>query len=243
VDGNNSPAFATEGLKARDSISYPDIEIQRGKMTFIVGESGSGKTTLLRLFNQTETQTSGTIRFFGNDVSIMDVTTLRINAILCGQKVFLFNGTVRENFNEFRRYTAIDPKAGNPLSDDAMKEFLSICCAEQDLDRECADLSGGERARVFIAIHLAFVPMVLMLDEPTSALDPIATAKIEDLATELEKNYTVVIVTHNMQQAARISDFTGFMYLGKMIEFDATEKIFSSPSEELTERYITGRFG
>ena len=208
MDGNNSPAFATEGLKARDSISYPDIEIQRGKMTFIVGESGSGKTTLLRLFNQTETQTSGTIRFFGNDVSIMDVTTLRINAILCGQKVFLFNGTVRENFNEFRRYTAIDPKAGNPLSDDAMKEFLSICCAEQDLDRECADLSGGERARVFIAIHLAFVPMVLMLDEPTSALDnETAMTVMKNIRSYCSDNeMTLMVVSHDRRVIDALAD-------------------------------------
>ena len=208
VDGNNSPAFATEGLRARDSISYPDIEIPRNRMSFIVGESGSGKTTLLKLFNQTETQTSGTIRFFGNDVTVMDITTLRINAILCGQKVFLFNGTIRENFNEFRRYVAIDPKAGNPLSDDAMKEFLNICCAEQDLDRECGDLSGGERARVFIAIHLAFVPAVLMLDEPTSALDgETALTMMKNIRSYCSDNeMTLIVVSHDRRVIDALAD-------------------------------------
>jgi phosphate transport system ATP-binding protein len=111
------------------------------------------------------------------------------------------------------------------------------------LDHSALSLSGGQQQRLCIARTLSINPEVILMDEPTSALDPIATSKIEDLATELQKDYTVVIVTHNMQQAARISDYTGFMYIGRMIEFDRTDKMFSKPSEELTERYITGRFG
>jgi putative ABC transport system ATP-binding protein len=208
VDIRNDFAFTTASLTARNSISYPDIEIPRNRVSFIVGESGSGKTTLLRLFNQTETQTSGTIHFFGNDVSIMDATTLRINAVLCGQKVFLFNGTIRENFNEFRRYVAIDPKAGNPLSDEMMKKFLSICYAEQDLDKECGNLSGGEKARVFIAIHLAFVPAVLMLDEPTSALDnETAINMMKSIGSYCSENeITLIVVSHDRSVIDAVAD-------------------------------------
>ena len=208
VDAHNSPAFAITGLTARDSITYPDVEIPRNKVSFIVGESGSGKTTLLRLFNQTETQTSGIIRFFGNDVSTMDITTLRINAVLCGQKVFLFNGTIRENFNEFRRYVAANPKESNSLSDETMRKFLSICCAEQDLDKDCENLSGGERARVFIAIHLAFTPAVLMLDEPTSALDTeTAMTMMKNIASYCSENeMTLIVISHDRKVIDAVAD-------------------------------------
>ena len=208
VDKNNSPAFVTKGLTVRNSIMYPDMEISRNKASFIIGESGSGKTTLLRLFNQTETQTSGTIWFFGNDVNTMDITALRINAVLCGQKVFLFNGTIRENFNEFRRYVATDPRAGNPLTDEVMKEFLNICCTEQDLDKDCGNLSGGERARVFIAIHLAFAPAVLMLDEPTSALDSeTAMTMMKNIRSYCsEREMTLVVVSHDRKVIDAVAD-------------------------------------
>ncbi len=111
------------------------------------------------------------------------------------------------------------------------------------LDKSAMSLSGGQQQRLCIARTLAVSPEVILMDEPTSALDPIATSKIEDLITELVKEYTVVIVTHNMQQAARISDYTGFMYIGEMVEFDKTDKIFQNPSKEMTDRYISGRFG
>ena len=184
----------TKGLVSRNSISYPDISIPYGKATFITGESGTGKTTLLRLFNQTETQMSGTISFNGSDVSGLDAVGLRTDVMLCGQTVFLFSGTIRENFNEYRRFRRSDP-----LSDEEMRRYLSICCAEYDIDRMCGSMSGGERARVFLAIHLSFTPAVLMLDEPTSSLDAdTALAVMLNIKSYCTENgMTLISVSHD----------------------------------------------
>jgi putative ABC transport system ATP-binding protein len=192
ADEGSDAVFVTKGLTFRN-ISYPEIAIPRNRATFIVGESGTGKTTLLKLFNQTVTQTSGTVRFFDSDVT-GDTTRLRTKAILCGQNVFLFNDTVRGNFNEFRRYAGLPP-----LTDDDISKFLGICHAEKDLDKMCRNMSGGERARVFLAVHLSFRPMVLMLDEPTSALDrDTAAAVMGGIITYcIENGMTLIAVSHD----------------------------------------------
>ena len=170
------------------------MEIPFKGATFVVGESGTGKTTLLKLFNQTETQSSGSISFRGSDVAAMSATDLRRSVILCGQTVFLFDGTIRDNFTEFRRYRGLPP-----LPDDDIIKFLNICHAEPGLDKACRNLSGGERARVFIGIHLSFAPMVLMLDEPTSALDKdTAVAVMRDIRSHCSENgTTLIVVSHD----------------------------------------------
>ena len=193
-DVTDGSAFATKGLVSRVGIRYPDMEIPRKGATFVVGESGTGKTTLLKLFNQTETQSSGSISFLGSDVAAMRATDLRRNAILCGQTVFLFDGTVRDNFTEFRRYRGLPP-----LCDNEIIRFLTICHGEPDLEKACRNMSGGERARVFIAIHMSFAPTVLMLDEPTSALDrDTAAAVMRNITSHCsEKGITLIAVSHD----------------------------------------------
>ena len=186
----------------------------------------------------------GTVRVGGKDVRAYDLAALRdaVNIIL--QKNVLFSGTVRENL-----------KWGNvDASDEEIWEACRAACADEFLNRMpdgldtvleqgASNLSGGQKQRLCIARALAVQPEVLLMDEPTSALDPISTSKIEDLAVELKKDYTIVMVTHNMQQAARISDKTAFFLLGEVVEYGETEQIFSMPKDKRTEDYITGRFG
>ena len=206
TDGGYDAAFVTKGLTARNAISYPDMEIPRGRVTFIIGESGTGKTTLLRIFNQTETQTSGTVgTFFCPDISGIDAVTLRTNAILCGQNVFLFDRSVRDNFNEFRRYRGL---SASPMPDDEILRFLNICCAGNDLDKMCRNMSGGERARVFLAIHLSFTPAILMLDEPTSALDrDTAAAVMGNIRSYCTENgITLIVVSHDRGMVDTFAD-------------------------------------
>jgi len=187
-------AFSTKGLVSRNAISYPDVEIPCSKTTFIIGGSGTGKTTLLRIFNQTETQTSGTVSLFGKDIDTIDISVLRKEVVLCGQDVFLFDDSIRGNFNEFRGY-----REEPPLSDDEMQAFLRICCVIDDLDKMCRKMSGGERARVFLAIHLSFAPKAIMLDEPTSALDrDTAAAVMGNVRSHCTENgITLIVVSHD----------------------------------------------
>ena len=194
--------FATKGLVFRN-ISYPDIEILRNKATFITGGSGTGKTTLLRLFNQTATQTSGTIMFCGSDIGSLRATELRRKAVLCGQKVFLFDGTIRDNFDEFRRYRRLPA-----LSDEDITRFLKICRLDHGPERDCGSMSGGEKARVFLAIHLSLGPVVLMLDEPTSALDnETAVAVMRNIKLYCTDNdITLIVISHDRTVVDSIAD-------------------------------------
>ena len=201
---SDGAAFVTKGLVSRNGIFYPDIEIPRNKATFIIGESGTGKTTLLKLFNQMETQSSGTILFFGEDVSRSKHTTdLRTNAVLCGQSVFLFGGTIKDNFDEFRRYIKLPP-----LSDDRIVRLLKVCGLECDLGKLCRNMSGGERARVFIAVHLSLTPAVLMLDEPTSALDyDTAVTMMQNIKSYCAENgMTLIVVSHDRSIVDAVAD-------------------------------------
>jgi phosphate transport system ATP-binding protein len=227
------------------------MNVRKNKITALIGPSGCGKSTLLRCMNRMNDlvdgcRVEGKMIFNGQNIydRSTDVMLLRKKIGMIFQKPNPFPMSIRDNIT-------YGPKIHGITKHDQLEEIVERSLTQaalwdevhDRLDNSALSLSGGQQQRLCIARTLSISPEVILMDEPTSALDPIATSNIEDLATELQKDYSVVIVTHNMQQAARISDYTGFMYIGKMVEFDRTDKVFSQPSEELTERYITGRFG
>jgi phosphate transport system ATP-binding protein len=227
------------------------MPVQKNKVTALIGPSGCGKSTLIRSINRMNDlidscRVEGRMMFHGEDIygPGTDVIKVRKKIGMIFQKPNPFPMSVRDNIT-------YGPKIHGITDKDKLEEILEKSLREaalweevrDRLDKSAMSLSGGQQQRLCIARTLAVSPEVILMDEPTSALDPIATSKIEDLITELVKEYTVVIVTHNMQQAARISDYTGFMYIGEMVEFDKTDKIFQNPSKEMTDRYISGRFG
>ncbi|MCL1983838.1 MAG: phosphate ABC transporter ATP-binding protein PstB [Methanomassiliicoccaceae archaeon] len=227
------------------------MNVRNNKITALIGPSGCGKSTLLRCMNRMNDlvdgcRVEGKMTFHGQDVysKDTDVMALRKRIGMIFQKPNPFPMSIRDNITYGPKIHGVTKQSElNEIVERSLKQAVLWDEVHERLDQSAMSLSGGQQQRLCIARALSVNPEVILMDEPTSALDPIATSKIEDLAIELEKDYTVVIVTHNMQQAARISDYTGFMYLGKMVEFDVTENIFNQPSEELTERYITGRFG
>ncbi|MCL1810874.1 MAG: phosphate ABC transporter ATP-binding protein PstB [Methanomassiliicoccaceae archaeon] len=227
------------------------MPVAKNKVTALIGPSGCGKSTFIRCMNRMNDlidgcRIEGSITFHGDEIfgPDADVIALRKRIGMIFQKPNPFPMTIRDNITYGPKIHGItDKNELEEIVERSLKQAVLWDEVSDRLDKPAFSLSGGQQQRLCIARALSINPEVILMDEPTSALDPIATAKIEDLAIELQKEYTVVIVTHNMQQAARISDYTGFMYLGKMIEFNETEKIFNKPSEELTERYITGRFG
>ena len=227
------------------------MPVKKNRITALIGPSGCGKSTLLRSINRMNDlvegcRIEGQMLFRGEDLYAPDVdlNALRTRIGMIFQKPNPFPMSIRDNITYGPKIHGVRDKA-------ELDEIVESCLQKAALYDEVADrldksalgLSGGQQQRLCIARALSVNPEVLLMDEPTSALDPIATSKIEDLAIELKKDYTVAIVTHNMQQASRISDYTGFMYLGKMIEFGETEPLFNKPREEMTERYLTGRFG
>ena len=235
-------------IHALKDITMP-IEIN--KVTALIGPSGCGKSTLIRVFDRMNDiiegcRIEGTVYFKGKNIYDPDVDVIEIRKRIgmIFQKPNPFPMSVYDNvaygpmIHGIRDRVELDRIVKRSLQRAALWNEI-----EDRLDQSAVGLSGGQQQRLCIARALAVEPEVLLMDEPTSALDPIATAKIEDLITNLKQQYTVAIVTHNMQQAARISDYTGFMYLGELIEFDNTVQIFENPSHELTEKYITGRFG
>jgi len=227
------------------------MPVRKNKITALIGPSGCGKSTLIRCMNRMNDvvdgcRVEGKLMYHGQNIydKDTDVMALRKKIGMIFQKPNPFPMSIRDNITYGPKIHGITKKDElDEIVERSLKKAVLWDEVHDRLDQSAFSLSGGQQQRVCIARALSINPEVILMDEPTSALDPIATAKIEDLAVELQENYTVVIVTHNMQQAARISDYTGFMYLGKMIEFDETEKIFNKPSDELTERYITGRFG
>jgi phosphate transport system ATP-binding protein len=227
------------------------MKVRKNKITALIGPSGCGKSTLIRCMNRMNDlvdscRVEGKLMYHDQNIydKDADVMALRKRVGMIFQKPNPFPMSIRDNITYGPKIHGITKKDElDEIVERSLKQAVLWEEAKDRLDDSALSLSGGQQQRLCIARTLSINPEVILMDEPTSALDPIATAKIEDLAVELQKDYTVVIVTHNMQQAARISDFTGFMYIGKMVEFDHTEKIFSKPSEELTERYITGRFG
>ena len=236
-----------------DNHALTDItmQVQKNKVTALIGPSGCGKSTLIRTFDRMNDiiegcRVEGKVFFRGKNIYDPDVDVMEIRKEIgmIFQKPNPFPMSVYDNV---AYGPVIHGIRDRDMLDTIVEQSLNLAALWEEvkdrLDQSAMGLSGGQQQRLCIARALAVEPDVILMDEPTSALDPIATAKIEDLMTDLKERYTVVIVTHNMQQAARISDYTGFMYLGELIEFGKTIQIFEKPTKELTEKYITGRFG
>ena len=227
------------------------MPIKKNSITALIGPSGCGKSTLLRTLNRMNDlvagcKVEGTVEFDGKDIFAPDcnVLEMRKRVGMIFQKPNPFPMTIRDNITYGPKLHGItDRQELDAIVEESLRKAALWDEVKDRLGSFGLALSGGQQQRLCIARAISVNPEVILMDEPTSALDPIATSKIEDLAVELKKDYTVAIVTHNMQQASRISDYTGFMYLGKMVEFGETEQIFSKPNEEFTERYLTGRFG
>ena len=226
-----------------------NLNIEKNKVTAFIGPSGCGKSTLLRCFNKMNDlisgcKVTGEIIFDGNDINLMNTIELRTKVGMVFQNPNPFPMSIFDN-------VAYGPRCSGIKNKEKLKEIVIDSLKKASLYEEVKDrlkssalsLSGGQQQRLCIARAIAMKPEVILMDEPTSALDPIATLKIEELILELKKNYTIVIVTHNMQQATRISDYTAFFLLGEMIEMDKTNELFSNPKNKKTEDYITGRFG
>ena len=227
------------------------LGFQQHRITALIGPSGCGKSTLLRLLNRMndlipETRVEGQVVFEDRDIydQRVDPVEVRQKIGMVFQKPNPFPKSIFNNITFGPKLSGLVRRADLAnLVEESLRQAVLWDEVKDILNRSAMTLSGGQQQRLCIARALAMKPEVLLMDEPTSALDPISTAKIEELVDELKKRYTIIIVTHNMQQAARISDMTGFFYIGKLIEYGSTEKIFTNPSIKQTEDYITGRFG
>jgi phosphate transport system ATP-binding protein len=225
------------------------LDVSTNRITALIGPSGCGKSTFLRTLNRMNealrnTRVEGELLLEGNDLLAMDVTDVRRRVGMVFQKSNPFPKTIFDNVAYGLRVNGIHKKS---VTEEAVERSLRRAAlwteVKDKLHKPASALSGGQQQRLCIARALAVEPEVLLLDEPCSALDPIATLKIEELLFQLKAVTTIVIVTHNMQQAARVADYTGFFLLGKLIEFDDTKKIFQYPGKKETEDYVTGRFG
>ena len=225
------------------------MDIPEKSITALIGPSGCGKSTFLRTLNRMNdlipgVKITGEVRFRGEDIFSADVNDLRRHVGMVFQKYNPFPMSIYDNVaygprtHGVRNRAQLDEKVEKALRAAAIWDE-----AKDRLKKNALGMSGGQQQRLCIARALAVEPDVLLMDEPTSALDPISTARIEDLCAELKENYTIVMVTHNMQQALRISDRTAFFLLGDLVEYDSTETMFSQPGDKRTEDYITGRFG
>ncbi|CAN5456835.1 phosphate ABC transporter ATP-binding protein PstB [soil metagenome] len=253
---NNESKLSISSLQAwfgsKLALKNIDIDFKRNCVTALIGPSGCGKTTLLRCINRMHEMTPNASvkgRVILDDFDIYDKSS---DPVIIKRRM----GMVFQKPNPFPTMSIFDNVASGlklngiknkSLIKDIVQESLEGAGlweeVKNDLDRPGISLSGGQQQRLCIARALAMQPEILLMDEPTSALDPLASSKIEELITDLKKNLTVIIVTHNMQQAARVSDYTAFMYLGELVEFGRTSQIFKNPVKELTERYISGKFG
>lgn len=227
-----------------------DMQIPKNEISAFIGPSGCGKSTFLKSLNRMNDlvegcRITGTALLDGEDIyGDMDVNVLRKKVGMVFQKPNPFPMSVYDNIAFGPRTHGIHSKVRlDEIVEKSLKDAAIWDELKDRLKKSALGLSGGQQQRLCIARALAVQPEVLLMDEPTSALDPISTSKIEDLAIELKKDYTIIMVTHNMQQAARISDKTAFFLLGEVVEYDDTEKLFSSPKDKRTEDYITGRFG
>ncbi len=249
------PCINVNGLNLYygDKQALKDITmvVPEKKATAFIGPSGCGKSTLLRCFNRMNdlidnVHTSGEIRIGGQNIfaKAVNVAELRRNVGMVFQKPNPFPKSIYENVAYGLRIQGINRRQTlDAVVEKALKSAALWDEVKDRLDDNALGLSGGQAQRLVIARAIAIEPEILLLDEPCSALDPISTLKVEELIYELKTNYTIVIVTHNMQQAARVSDYTAYMYLGEMIEFSDTNTLFTNPSEKMTEDYITGRYG
>jgi phosphate transport system ATP-binding protein len=253
----NPPKARSEGLNfwygTNQALKNINLTIPERQVTALIGPSGCGKSTFLRCFNrmhdlQPDTRYEGAIQLRPDDINLVgkevDPIEVRMRIGMVFQKPNPFPKSVFENVAYGLRLRGIGNKT--ELAERVEKALRAAAIWDEVKDRlndSALALSGGQMQRLCIARALATEPEILLFDEPTSALDPIATAKIEELISELRESVTILIVTHNMQQAARVSDFTAFMYLGELVEVDATSKIFTNPAKKATEDYITGRYG
>jgi len=234
--------------RALTDITLPLVE---NKVTAVIGPSGCGKSTFIRCLNRMHevvpgARTEGHVLLDGRSIYAREVDPVRVRRRvgMVFQKPNPFPAmSVRDNVLAGLRLSGISPPDPNRLAEDVLRQAALWNDVKDALDRPGGALSGGQQQRLCIARCLALEPEVMLMDEPCSSLDPVATAKIEELIHELRERYTIVIVTHSMQQAARVSDYTAFFYLGELVEYDHADVIFTKPSDPRTEDYITGRFG
>jgi phosphate transport system ATP-binding protein len=256
----NAPAAVKNAIEVRNlnffygsfqGLQDINLDIEEGKVTAFIGPSGCGKSTLLRTLNRMYSlypgqRAEGEINFYGQNILTpdQDVNLLRSRIGMVFQKPTPFPMSIYENIAfGVRLYEKLSRSEMDERVEWALNKAALWKEAKDKLNQSGLSLSGGQQQRLCIARGVAVKPSVMLLDEPTSALDPISTGKIEELINELKHEYTIAIVTHNMQQAARVSDYTAYMYLGSLIEYGKTDEIFIKPQRKETEDYITGRFG
>ncbi len=250
-----SDIITVEGLDlwygSTQALHHVSMDIPEKSITALIGPSGCGKSTFLKTLDRMNdlvpgVRIEGTVRYDGKDIfaADVDVNELRRQVGMVFQKPNPFPMSIYDNVAYGPRTHGVRNRAKlDEIVEQSLRSAAIWDEVKDRLKKNALGLSGGQQQRLCIARALAVEPRVLLMDEPTSALDPISTSKIEELAMELKKRYTIVIVTHNMQQALRISDQTAFFLLGELIEYDDTEKMFSTPTQKKTEDYITGRFG
>ena len=260
IENNSQSSDAVNALEIRNLNFYYgsfkglkdiNMNIEEGKVTAFIGPSGCGKSTLLRTMNRMYDlypgqRAEGEINFYGNNILNpgQDLNLLRSRIGMVFQKPTPFPMSIYENIAfGVRLYENLNRSEMDERVEWALNKAALWTEAKDKLNQSGLSLSGGQQQRLCIARGVAVKPSVILLDEPTSALDPISTGKIEELISELKNDYTIAIVTHNMQQAARVSDYTAYMYLGSLIEFGKTDELFIKPKRKETEDYITGRFG
>ncbi len=249
----NEPIITVKGLNLwygqTQALKNISIDIPEKSITALIGPSGCGKSTFLKTLNRMNdlipgVKITGDVRFHGEDIFAAEVNGLRRQVGMVFQKPNPFPMSIYDNIAYGPRTHGVRNKARlDEIVEKALTDAAIWDEVKDRLKKNALGLSGGQQQRLCIARALAVEPEVLLMDEPTSALDPISTSRIEDLAMELKKDYTIVIVTHNMQQALRISDQTAFFLLGDLVEYGSTESLFSQPVDKRTENYITGRFG
>ena len=250
-----------KGIKKRfednfEAVKDFNLQVKKGEFVTFLGPSGCGKTTTLRMIAGFDIPTEGQILLNGKEISQLPPNKRPINTVFQRYALFphlnifdniAFGLKLKTKTVTYQNAAGETLTRQEKLTKEEIREKVSHALQIVDLEgfekRSIATLSGGQQQRLCIARAMAVSPSVLLMDEPASALDPISTAKVEELIHELKKEYTIVIVTHNMQQAARVSDKTAFFYMGNMVEYDDTKKIFTNPGKEATQNYITGRFG
>ncbi len=253
MTADGTPALETQDLSVfygdNHAIKSISMEIPKKRIVALIGPSGCGKSTLLRCFNRMNdlvpsARIDGRVIFRGENLydDHVDPVEVRRRVGMVFQKPNPFPKSIYDNVAFGPRINAVDGEL-EEIVERSLRQAALWEEVKDRLDDSALELSGGQQQRLCIARALAVKPEVLLMDEPASALDPIATSKIEELIQELVEDYTIVIVTHNMQQAARVSHHTAYLYLGELIEYDDTDRIFTAPSERNTEDYVTGRFG